>query len=111
MREINSKYGKKWLVEDGDFSITSLEDGREEWRRGELVLSVYWTKLKTDKGRTLALVDGENLDGLVGLSRGEDGFHIGTPFFAFSSRLYNEMTKVKTENGWVTKYLAEKEGR
>ena len=30
MREINSKHGKKWLVEDGDFSITSLEDGREE---------------------------------------------------------------------------------
>ena len=72
-------------------------------------MSVYWTKLKTDKGRTLALVDGENLDGLVGLSRGEDGAHIGTPFFAFSPRLYNEMTKVKTKSGWVTEYLAEKE--
>jgi len=108
MKEIKSEYGKKWLVEEGDFSITSLEDGKKEWRRGDLTLLVRWTEMKTDKGREIALVEGENLGRFIGFSRGEDGVHIGTPFFAFSSRLYNETTKIKTENGWVTKYLAEK---
>jgi len=109
MKEIKSEHGKKWMVEIGDFSITSLDSKKEEWRRGDLTLSVCWSEMKTDKGREIALVEGENLGGLIGISRGEDGVHIGTPFFAFSSQLYNEMTKVKTKNGWITKYLAEKE--
>lgn len=60
----------------------------------ELKLEIRWPdhgpgmSWKTDSGREVALVEStEQLGGYIGVSRGIDGYHIGTPKFAESKKL------------------------
>jgi len=57
---------------------------KQTLRIGDLLnLSVRWTGRRSDTGRELALVvpadDNSTIGGYIGLSKGPDGYHIGSP--------------------------------